>query len=231
MANDIILRDGGLLAGRTIAILMETDYVEPELDYYRRRFAEEGALTRCLTRLWGQPRITFTGHEHQLPFTVDGDIEAVDDKDLRGFDALIVPAGMVSDRLRYSERAGALAPAVELLRRAFAEPSVLKGIICHGMWLASPIPDAVRGRPVTCHNNLISDVRNMGAVYTDQDVVVSGDLVTARTAEHCHLFARTLIDLIAARIARPWQATVSTARKGSRAKNTRSADKGTRDAR
>jgi protease I len=42
----------------------------------------------------------------------------------------------------------------------------------------------------------------MGAVYTDQDVVVDGDLVTGRSADVCHLFARTIIDLVAARTVR-----------------------------
>jgi protease I len=215
--NDIISLDGGRLAGRTVAILMETDYVEPEVDYYRRRFAEEGARVEFLTRLWGQESITFTGHEYQLPFTVDGDLEAVDDERLSGFDALIVPSGMVSDRLRYAEQPGGVAPAVDLLRRAFDRPDVLKGIICHGMWLVSPIADVVKDRPVTCHNNLISDVRNMGARYTDQDVVVSADLVTGRSADHCHLFAKTMIDLLAARGAkrntRWWRTTVSTGKR------------------
>jgi len=94
------------------------------------------------------------------------------------------------------------APAVTLLRRAFASPGVLKGVICHGMWLVSTMPETVAGRRVTCHNNLIGDVRNMGAVYTDQDVVVDGDLVTGRSADVCHLFARTIIDLVAARSVR-----------------------------
>ncbi|WP_433273429.1 DJ-1/PfpI family protein [Actinosynnema sp. CS-041913] len=192
-------RENGRLAGRTIAILMETDYVEPEIHYYERRFAEEGATIDYLTRLWGQESITFTGHEYQVPMTVTGDLEAVDDTKLRRYDAVIVPSGMVSDRLRYSENVHAKAPAVELLERAFAMPDVLKGIICHGMWLVAPIPEVVAGRRVTCHNNLIGDVRNMGAVYTDQDVVVDGDLVTGRSADAAHLFARTLIDLIAAR--------------------------------
>ncbi|MEO6084322.1 MAG: DJ-1/PfpI family protein [Umezawaea sp.] len=196
-----ILRERGALTGRTIAILMETDYVEAEIDYYRLRFAEEGAEVRFLTRLWGQESITFIGHEHHLPFTVDGDLELVDEELLRSFDALIVPSGMVSDRLRYAETPDGVAPAVDLLRRAFDEPSVLKGIICHGLWLAAPIPEVVRGRQLTCHNNLVADARNMGAVYTDQDVVVSGDLVTARSADHCHLFARIIIDLLAARTA------------------------------
>src|SRR5262249_9305041 len=117
-------------------------------------------------------------------------------------DALIVPSGMVADRLRYAERPGELAPAVRLLQRAFADPGVLKGAICHGLWLTAPIPDVVRGRPLTCHNNLIADVTNIGAVYTAQDVVVPAALVTARSADHCPLSARPLIDMIAARAAR-----------------------------
>lgn len=201
----------GRLAGRTVAVLVESDYVEMEIDYYRRRFAEEGARVELLTRLWGQPRLTFTGHEYQRPLTVDGDLEAVDDDRLGELDALIVPSGMVADRLRYSEVPGEPAPAVRLLDRAFALGSVLKGVICHGMWLVSPIPDVVRGRSVTCHHNLVSDVRNMGARYVDQDVVVTGDLVTGRSADHCHLFARTIIDLLAARTAsrdrRWWRGT------------------------
>jgi protease I len=207
-------RDGRLV-GRTVAILLETDYVEPEIDYYQRRFAEEGASVELLTRLWGQPSLTFTGHEYQRPLMVDGDLEAVDDARLRSLDALIVPSGMVADRLRYAEQPGEFAPAVRLLQRAFAEPGVLKGVICHGLWLAAPIPETVSGRTVTCHNNLIADAANMGALYTDQDVVVHGDLVTARSAEHCHLFARTIIDLIAARSARGsrrwWRETVPAA--------------------
>jgi protease I len=200
--SELSLRAGGRLAGRTIAILMESDYVEPEILYYERRFAEEGARVRYLTRLWGQDSITFTGHEYQVPRTVTGDLEAVDDAALGELDVLIVPSGMVSDRLRYSEDVESDAPAVRLLRRAFDTPGVLKGIICHGMWLVAAIPDTVAGRRVTCHNNLIGDVRNMGAVYTDQDVVVDGDLVTGRSADVCHLFARTIIDLVAARTVR-----------------------------
>src|ERR1700760_3188880 len=102
---EISVRPDAPLAGSTIAILMESDYVEQELHYYERRFAEEGARVAFLTRLWGQDEITFHGHEFQLPFTVTGDLEAVDLETLRTFDALIVPSGMVSDRLRYAEKA------------------------------------------------------------------------------------------------------------------------------
>ncbi|MFC1416111.1 DJ-1/PfpI family protein [Streptacidiphilus cavernicola] len=187
------------LEGARIAVLMESDYYEPEIFYYQHRFAEEGAEVDFLTRLWDQPSITFTGHEYRAPFTVDRSFEQLGERGLARYDALVVPSGMVADRLRYTEDVDRLAPAAELLQQAFARPDLLKGIICHGMWLAASIPGNVKGRPVTCHNNLIGDVRNMGAEYVDQDVVVDGDLVTGRTGQHHHLFARSLIELLVQR--------------------------------
>ena len=184
------------LEGKKIAILIESDYYEPEIWYYDRRFREEGAEVHFLTRLWGQERITFTGHEWRVPFDVDESFEGMDDEELRGYDAVIVPSGMVADRLRYTEDIAKLPPATEFLKRAFAEPSVLKGIICHGMWLVAPAPELVRGRRVVAHNNLLGDVKNMGAEYVDEDVVVDGDLVTGRTGGHCHLFAKKIIELL-----------------------------------
>ena len=61
----------------------------------------------------------------------------------------------------------------------------------------APTPELVRGRPVVVHNNLVGDARNMGAIYTDQDVVVDGDLVTGREAGVCHFFAHQIIDMLA----------------------------------
>jgi protease I len=184
------------LAGKKIGVLVESDYYEPEIWYYRFRFEEEGAEVHFLTRLWGQERITFTGHEWKVPFEADESFEEIDDEALREYAAIIVPSGMVSDRLRYTDDVEKLPPATEFLQRAFAEPSVLKGIICHGMWLVAPAPELVRGRRVVAHNNLHGDVKNMGAVYVDEDVVVDGDLVTGRTGGHCHLFARRIIDML-----------------------------------
>jgi protease I len=184
------------LAGRKIGILIESDFYEDEIFYYKHRFPEEGLETHFLTRLWGQPRITFHGHEYKAPFEAHESFEGMSDEELRSYDAIVVPSAIVSDRLRYTEDVTKVAPAVEFIKRAFAEKDIVKGIICHGMWLVSPAPELVRGRPVVCHNNLIGDVRNMGAIYTDQDVVIDGDLVTGRTGGHCHQFARAIIELL-----------------------------------
>jgi protease I len=184
------------LEGKKVAVLIESDFYEPEIFYYQRRFPEEGMEVHFLTRLWGQKSLTFTGHEHQVPFECSASFEGMDDATLRSYSAVVVPSGMVADRLRYTEDIDKLPPATEFLKRAFAEKEILKGIICHGLWLVAPAPELVRGRPVVAHNNLLGDVKNMGAIYTNQDVVVDGDLVTGRSGAHCHLFAHRILQIL-----------------------------------
>jgi protease I len=185
------------LKGKKIGVLIESDFYEKEIFYYEHRWPEEGAELHFLTRLWGQPSLTFKGHEEHYPFECRESFETLDDRALSEFAAIIVPSGMVADRLRYTEDVNKIPPATEFLRRAFANTNIVKGIICHGLWLTAPAPELVRGRKMTCHNNLIGDCRNYGAIYTDQDVVVDGDLVSGRTGGHCHLFARQIIDMLA----------------------------------
>lgn len=184
------------LKGKKVAVLMEGDFYEKEIFYYEHRFPEEGIELHFLTRLWGNKSLTFKGHEEHYPFECSESFEDMSDETLRSYSAIIVPGGIVADRLRYTEDVTQLPPATEFLRRAFAEKSVIKGIICHGLWLVAPLPELVRGRPLVCHNNLHGDAVNMGAIYTDQDVVVDNDLVTARTAGHCHQFARKIIEML-----------------------------------
>lgn len=207
------------LSGHKIGILMESDYYEDEILYYKHRFPEEGLETHFLTRLWGQERLTFHGHEYKVPMEVSESFEGMSDDELRSYDAIIVPSAIVSDRLRYTEDVTKLAPATEFMKRAFAEKDLIKGIICHGMWLVSSAPELVRGRPVVCHNNLVGDIRNMGAIYTDQDVVIDGDLITGRTGGHCHLFARAIIDTLVAKVDARSAATAAPSATGSKARS------------
>lgn len=181
---------------KKIGILLESDYYEPEIWYYKWRFAEEGMEVHFLTRLWGCQSLTFKGHEYQIPMECRESFEDMDDAALKSFSAIIVPAGMVADRLRYTDDVNKLPPAVEFLKRAFAQKSIIKGIICHGLWLCAPAPELVKGRKLVVHNNLLGDARNMGAVYVNEDVVVDGDLVTARSGGHAHVFARKIIELL-----------------------------------
>lgn len=181
---------------KKIAVLIESDYFEKEIFYYQFRFPEAGYELHLMSRLWGQSEITFTGHEYKVPLECSESFETLTDEKLAEFDALIVPSGIVADRLRYTDDLAKLPPACDLLERAFANPNLIKGIICHGMWLMAPIAHLVKGRRAVVHNNLLGDARAYGVEYVDQDVVVDGDLVTARTGMHCHLFAKKIIEMI-----------------------------------
>ena len=184
------------LQGKKVAILIESDFYENEIWYYKHRFPEEGIDLHFLTRLWGQDSLTFKGHEYHIPMECRESFEGMSDENLDSYSAIIVPSGIVADRLRYTEDVNKIPPATQFIARAFERKNIIKGIICHGLWLCAPMPELVKERTLTVHNNLIGDARAYGANYVDQDLVVDGDLVTARTGDHCHLLARKIIELI-----------------------------------
>ncbi len=179
-----------------VAILIESDYYEKEIFYYESRFKEANIETHFVSRTWGQPSLTFLGHEYRAPFECTESFEGWDEDTLRSFDAVIVPSGMVADRLRYTDDVSAVPPASTFLERAIEAQGVITGIICHGLWLAAPVRHAVAGRKMTCHNNLIGDAAAYGVEYQDEDVVVDGDLISARTGGHAHLLASAVISAI-----------------------------------
>ncbi|MDD2717376.1 MAG: DJ-1/PfpI family protein [Candidatus Wallbacteria bacterium] len=182
-----------MLAGKKIAVLLENRFIDHEIIYYSHRFAEEDISVDFLTRLWGQQSLTFKGLELGMQMTVNKSFEGISDAELKAYSAVIMPAGMVADMLRYAEKPGDLAPAVLFMKRAMAEKSILKATLCHGLWIFDPIPVIIKGRKVTCHNNIIGSVKNAGAVYVDQDIVIDNDLVTARTGGMFARFAHTII--------------------------------------
>ena len=87
------------------------------------------------------------------------------------------------------------APAVRFFAEAMANPNIVKGALCHGLWILTPRPDLLSGRRVICHEVMIADVVNAGAIYVApapagapataeqpaSGVVVDRDLVTGNS--------------------------------------------------
>jgi len=181
---------------KKIGILIESDFYENEIFYYKYRFAEENYDLHFLSRLWGQERLTFYGHEYKAPMECYESFENINLEELLSYNAIIVPSGMVADRLRYTEDINKLPPAVVFLKRVFAQKNIIKGIICHGLWLLAPATELIKGRNLVCHNNLLGDAKAYGAVYVNEDVVIDDDLITARSGDCAHLFVKTIITQI-----------------------------------
>ncbi len=185
------------LASKKIAVLVESQYVPGEIEAYRYGFGALGAEVHFMSRLWNQPKQTFVGEVEQpgqTPQTLDVSID-FQHVALEDYAAVIMAANYTSVRLRYFEPPqGQLiapemvraAPAVEFFARAMRNRRIVKGPLCHGLWILTPYPELLKGRKVICHEVVLADVLNCGAIYVPQDaenggVVVDGDLVTGRS--------------------------------------------------
>ena len=101
------------------------------------------------------------------------------------YDALVLPGGVANpDFLRSDETPVAF---VRELRRAGKPVAV----ICHGPWTLVEA-DVVRGRRLTSWPSLQTDIRNAGANWVDEEVVVDGNLITSRKPDDLPAFNEKL---------------------------------------
>ncbi len=188
------------LAGKKIGILMESDFYEDEIFYYKHRFPEDGIDLHWLTRLWGQERITFHGHEYKVPFEVSESFEGMSDEELRSYAAIIVPSAIVSDRLRYTEDVEACSrrpPRSSPARSPRRTSSRASSATACGSWRRCPSSSAAgRWSPTTTSTATWSTWAPSTPTRTSSSTVTWSP---GRTGGHCHLFARAIIDLIAAK--------------------------------
>src|SRR5208283_3403362 len=100
------------LAGKKVAVLVESEYIPYEIRAYREQFAALGAEVHFIARLWDQPKQTFvsdvdtpsgTLEETQKKLEwMDVDIDLTKTDPSR-YDAVIMCANYTSVRSRYFE--------------------------------------------------------------------------------------------------------------------------------
>jgi protease I len=106
------------------------------------------------------------------------------------FDGLVLPGGVVNgDHLRMDQRAVALV-------RGFFDQGKPVGVICHGGWILTEA-DVVAGRRMTSYPSLRTDLRNAGADWVDEEVVVDQGLVSSRTPDDLPAFCAKLVEELA----------------------------------
>ena len=124
-------------------------------------------------------------------FTDWGDEFDVDvrlsDANVDDYDALLLPGGVINpDKLRLHP------DAIEFIRR-FVEQGKPIAAICHGPWTLIDA-EAVRGRKMTSWPSLKTDLRNGGANWVDEQVVVDNGIVTSRRPDDIPAFNRKMIE-------------------------------------
>jgi protease I len=103
------------------------------------------------------------------------------------FDALLIPGGLMNpDTLRSTEE------ALEFVRHFFRQGKPVAAI-CHAAWVLIDA-EVVSGRTLTSWPAIKTDVRNAGATWVDQDVVVDNGLVTSRKPDDIPAFNDKMIE-------------------------------------
>lgn len=196
------------LGGKKIAVLVENEFIPEEIAAYRECFSELRATVHFVSRLWGQTSVRFYSDsvEGEKQESIDVDID-IQDIDVNDYAAVIMSANYTSVRLRYFEPPSgqpisadqvSSSPAVQFYAKAMANPLIIKGALCHGLWLLTPLPELLKGRRIICHEVVLADIVNAGVIYeaAPSGVVVDDDLVTGRSRHEVFKF----IDAITERI-------------------------------
>ena len=174
------------LSGKTIAFLATDGVEQVELTEPWRAVEDAGGTAELVAPKAGQ----IQGFDHDDKgdtFTVD---RVVAEADVDSYDGLVLPGGTKNpDRLRTDKG------AVDFVR-AFVDAGKPIGVICHGPWTLVEA-DAVRGRTLTSWPSLQTDLRNAGADWVDEEVVVDANLVSSRGPDDLPAFCAAVVERMA----------------------------------
>jgi protease I len=171
------------LKGKRVAIIAADMVERVELVEPRKALEAAGAQIDVISLKPGEIR-SFDHFDPAESVKVDKTAEEVDASD---YDALMIPGGVGNpDQLRGDEN-------VVSFVRDFFEQGKPVAAICHAPWVLVEA-GVVKGRKVTSWPTLQTDLRNAGANWVDEEVVVDSGLVTSRKPDDIPAFTKKMIE-------------------------------------
>ena len=172
------------LNGKKIAFLTANEGVEEvELTEPRKAVEAAGAEAELLAPEAGD--VQAFNHLDKAETYAAG--RAVGDAKADEFDGLVLPGGVANpDNLRTHPE------AVQFVKDFFTAGKPV-GVICHGPWTLIEA-DVVKGRKLTSWPSLQTDLRNAGAEWVDEEVVVDQGLVSSRKPDDLEPFNAKIVE-------------------------------------
>jgi len=171
------------LKGKRVAILVADGFEQVEMTKPRKALEEAGAKTELISPVRGEVQ-GWNHFDRGDKFQVDVPLsEAIANNN---YDALLLPGGVANpDQLR------TIPEAVRFVE-SFFEDGRPVAAICHGPWMLVEA-GVVRDRTVTSWPSIKTDLRNAGANWVDEEVVVDHPLVTSRKPDDIPAFNEKMI--------------------------------------
>lgn len=171
------------LRNKRVAALVDNGFEQTELVEPKKALEAAGAKVDIVSpqdaKVKGWQHLTW-GDEFPVNRRLD---EAKADE----YDALLLPGGVMNpDKLRMN-------PTAVRFVKAFVDAGKPIAAICHAPWTLIEA-GAVKGRRITSWPSLATDLRNAGAQWVDQEVVVDNGLVTSRKPDDIPAFNGKMIE-------------------------------------
>ncbi|WP_037309028.1 type 1 glutamine amidotransferase domain-containing protein [Saccharomonospora viridis] len=175
------------LTGRRVAFLVAHEGAEQiELTEPWKAVEEAGGRPELISTRSGTIQ-AFNHLDKGDTFTVD---KVVGEASADDYDGLVLPGGVANpDILRTDPN------AVSFVRDFFTKGKPVAAI-CHAAWTLIEA-DVVRGRRLTSWPSLQTDLRNAGAEWVDEEVVVDNGLVSSRKPDDLPAFCSKMVEEIA----------------------------------
>ncbi|MGN6689069.1 MAG: type 1 glutamine amidotransferase domain-containing protein [Actinomycetales bacterium] len=176
------------LQGKTIAFLVAPEGIEQvELTEPWQAVQEAGGTPKLVSTQDGTVQ-AFNHLDKADTFPVDVVVSQTSADD---FDGLVLPGGVANpDFLRTQQDAVDFA-------KAFMTSGKPVAVICHGPWTLINA-GTVNGRTITSWPSLQTDLRNAGATWVDEEVVVDdngpGLLISSRKPDDLKAFCGEIVD-------------------------------------
>jgi protease I len=164
---------------KRIAILIEDLFNERELIYPYYRLLEEGYEVHLV----GPKKDTVYTAKSGL---TEKSTHASNEIRAEDYDGVVIPGGFSPDFMRRTKATVDFVRDMDKLNKPVAA-------ICHGGWMLASACN-LKGKKVTSFFSIKDDMVHAGAEYVDEEVVVSGNIITSRNPNDLPVFLKAIIE-------------------------------------
>jgi protease I len=165
---------------KKILMITGKDYDDSEVLYPYYRLLEEGYDVDVAS----VEKTEVPGKYH---FMIQANLK-FDEVNTKDYIGLVIPGGKAPEKLRIIED-------VKKIVCEFEESKKPIAAICHGQQILISA-NVLSGKNATCYPGIRDDLKNAGANYLDEPVVVCDNLVTSRRPDDLPYFMKAFISIL-----------------------------------